>query len=53
MKAKKKKKLHLLHFLHPGTTATATAILWGDMPKNRHVLGKNCKYTDILIVSKI
>ena len=35
---KEKKKLHLLHFLHPGTTATATAILWGGMPKNRHVL---------------
>ena len=36
--SKEKKKLHLLHFLHLSTTATATAILWGDMPKNRHVL---------------
>ena len=33
---KEKKKLHLLHFLHPVTTATV--ILQGVMPKNRHVL---------------
>ena len=30
-----KKKLHFLHLLHPSTTATATAISWGFMPKNR------------------
>ena len=36
-----KKKLHFLHFLHPSTTATATAILQGIMTKKS---GASCDY---------